>query len=86
MFETNPKLSLLFVATLLVAAFVLPAVMVAPFGGFQTAGGVHIALMLWVLWFIGMILRPKASSGLEIMRFPLALFAAVVARKQQSPS
>ena len=79
MFETHPKFSLFLVATLLVAALVLPAVIVFPSGGFQTAGGVQIALMLWVLWVIGMILRPKASDAFEMMRFPLALIAAVAA-------
>ena len=37
MFETHPKFSLLFVATLLVAAFALPAVMVFAGGEFFVA-------------------------------------------------
>lgn len=78
MYETNPKFCLGFVAVLLIAAFVLPAVMVFPSVG-QTAAGVQIALMLLVLWVIRLILLPNPSSWLDMVRFPLALFASVAA-------
>ena len=78
MYETNPKFCLGFVAVLLVAAFVLAAVMVFPSVG-QAAAGVQIALILLVLWVIRLILVPDAATWLDMARFPLALFAAVTA-------
>ena len=78
MYEIHPKFSLGFVAVLLVAALVLPAVMVFPSVG-QTAAGVQIALMLLVLVVIRLILLPDQSSWLDAARFPVSLIAAVAA-------
>ncbi len=78
MYETNPKFSLGFVAVLLMAAFVLPAVMVFPSVGL-TAAGVQIALMLLVLWVIRLILVPDQQTWLDAIRFPVTLLASVAA-------
>lgn len=63
---------------MLVATFVLPAVMPFPFAG-EAAAGLQIALLLSVLVVIRMILWPNPSSVLDMVRFPLALLAAVAA-------
>jgi uncharacterized membrane protein YhaH (DUF805 family) len=78
MYETYPKFSLGFVAVLLIAALVLPAVMVFPSVG-QTAAGVQIALMLLVLWAIRLVLVPDQQTWLDGVRFALVMLAALAA-------
>jgi hypothetical protein len=78
MYETNLQFSIGFVAALLMAAFVLPAV--TDFHNLaQTAAGAQIALMLLVIWITRLLLVPDQSSWLNAARFPLALLAAFAA-------
>lgn len=79
MYETHPKFSLGFVAVLLGVAFVLPAVLVFPMEGFQTAAGAQIALTLLVLWVIRFVSVPDQSSWLDAVRLALTMLAAVAA-------
>lgn len=78
MYVTHPRFSLGFVAAMLIVALVLPAVMTFPFAG-ETAAGLQIAMMLWVLWVIRLILLTDQQTWLDAIRFPVTLLATVAA-------